>query len=69
MNRIEVQLFVSFAQKQNFSPRRHVVPADWFWIIGDIPLSFFCKISRILRVSVIGQIVRTWLPPVFRLKV
>ncbi|SVM25476.1 Uncharacterised protein [Klebsiella pneumoniae] len=47
VDRIEVQLFVAFAQEQNFSPWHHVVPADWFWIIGDIPLSFFGKISQV----------------------
>ena len=47
--------------RTNFSPWRHVVPADWFWIMGDVTLSFFGKVKPdILRVSVIGQIVRTW---------
>jgi len=47
VNRVEVQLLVAFAQEQNFSPWRHVVPADWFWIIGDVTLSFFGKISQV----------------------
>ncbi|SXC99349.1 Uncharacterised protein [Klebsiella quasipneumoniae] len=44
VNRVEVQLPVTFAQEQNFSPWRHVVPADLFWIIGDVTISFFGKV-------------------------
>ncbi|VGG99156.1 Uncharacterised protein [Klebsiella quasipneumoniae] len=47
VNRVEVQLLVAFAQEQNFSPWRHVVPADCFGIIGDVTLSLLGKISQV----------------------
>jgi len=66
-----MQLFVAFAQEQNLCTWRHVVPADWFGVISDIPLSLFSQISQpgTLHGFVIVQSVRTWLPPVCRLKV
>ena len=35
VNRVEVQLLVALAQEQSFSPWRHVVMADRFWVKGD----------------------------------
>ncbi|CAH3854452.1 Uncharacterised protein [Klebsiella oxytoca] len=42
-----MQLLIMFAQEQNLCSWRHVVSAEWFWIIGDITLSFFGKVSQV----------------------
>ena len=51
VNRIEVQLFVSFAQEQNFSPRRHVVTPNRLRVVCDVALGFIRQVCQIfLRV-------------------
>ncbi|EUM30646.1 hypothetical protein L462_00970 [Enterobacter sp. BIDMC 26] len=43
-----MQLFVSFAQQQDFSTGSHVVPTNRFWVIGNVSIGTIGSVSQIL---------------------
>lgn len=48
VNWIEMQLLITFAQEQNFSPRCHVVTPNWLRIVCNVALGLFSQISQVL---------------------
>ena len=47
-NWIDMQLFVAFAQKQNFGAGRDVVPANRFRVVWDVAIGFIDKTGKII---------------------